>query len=243
MPVAARFCPCVVLPCLDAAPTVGEVVQRTRAVLDEVIVVDDGSTDASADAARAMGARVVRHPENRGKGAALLTGFAEALDQGFTHAITLDADAQHDPADIPKLLAAAEAEPRAVVVGARDFNTPHVPGASRFGRRFSNFWVWLETGTRLSDTQSGFRAYPLRAVEDLDLSPSRFEWEVEVLVRARWAGLPVREVDVRVHYPPPEVRTSHYRGLEDSLLISLLHVRLVPRSFLRPVWPPRRLEP
>ena len=241
--MAARFCPCVVLPCLDSAATVGRVVERTRAVLDEVIVVDDGSADGSARAARAMGARVVRHPENRGKGAALLTGFAEALDQGFTHAVTLDADGQHDPADIPKLLAAAAAEPRALVVGARDFDVEHVPGASRFGRSFSNFWVWLETGTRLGDTQSGFRVYPLESVRALDLAPSRFEWEVEVLVRARWAGLPVHEVDVSVHYPPPGERLSHYRGFEDSLLISLLHVRLVPRSLLRPVWPPRRLEP
>lgn len=228
------------LPCLDAADTVADVVRGTREVLDDVLLVDDGSRDGSSRRAKAAGARVVRHPANRGKGAALLTGLSEAADLGFTHAVTLDVDAQHAPADIPKLVDEARAHPEALVVGARDFDIPHVPGPSRFGRRFSNFWVWLETGRRLQDTQSGFRVYPLAPVLDLELPPSRFEWEVEVLVRASWAGLEVREVDVPVHYPPPEERTSHYRGFEDSLLISLLHVRLVPRSLLRPIWPPRR---
>lgn len=231
----------MVLPCLDAAATVGDVVRGAVDVLEDVIVVDDGSRDDSAALARQAGARVVRHPHNRGKGAALLTGMAEAAALGFTHAITLDADAQHAPEDIPRLLEAARREPDALVIGARDFDIEHVPGASRFGRKFSNFWVWLETGAKLSDTQSGFRAYPLAPVLALELAPSRFEWEVEVIVRARWAGLDVREVDVPVFYPPPEERKSHYRGFEDSLLISLLHVRLVPRSFLRPIWPPRRL--
>jgi len=235
------FRPCAVLPCLDAVETVAAVVKGVKSVLPDVIVVDDGSQDDSAEAARQAGARVVRHSANRGKGAALMTGLHEADALGFTQAVTIDADAQHDPGDIPRLLQASRAHPQALVVGARDFDIEHVPGASRFGRRFSNFWVWLETGTRLSDTQSGFRVYPVRSVLGLEIPPSRFEWEVEVLVRARWGGLPIEEVDVSVHYPPPDAHTSHYRGIEDSLLISLLHVKLVPRSLLRPVWPARRI--
>lgn len=235
------FRPCAVLPCLDAAETVGQVVRGVSAVLKDVIVVDDGSRDDSAQAARQAGARVVRHCGNRGKGAALMTGLNEAAARGFTQAVTIDADAQHSPQDIPRLLEVARAHPRALVVGARNFDIEHVPGASRFGRKFSNFWVWLETGTHLSDTQSGFRVYPVDSVLELEIPPSRFEWEVEVLVRARWAGLTVHEVDVSVYYPPKDTHTSHYRGIEDSLLISLLHVKLVPRSLLRPVWKPRRL--
>lgn len=243
--VTRPFAVAAVIPCLDAEATIADVVRRARALPDlaRVLVVDDGSTDRTREAARDAGAAVVRHPRNLGKGAALATGLAEAAALGATHMATLDADGQHDPAELVRLLEVARSDPWALVIGARDFSVPHVPGASKFGRRFSNFWVWLETGARLADTQSGLRVYPVNATRALGLRPSRFEWEVEVIVRALWAALPIREVPVSVYYPPPEARTSHYRGFADSLLISLLHCRLVPRSMLRPVWRPRRLRP
>lgn len=223
---------CALVPCLDSEATVGAVVRALAAQLP-VIVVDDGSRDGSALAAEEAGATVVRHPHNQGKGAALRSGLAAARERGFTHAVSVDADGQHLAADLPALLAASIAEPRALVVGARDFAVPNVPGASKFGRNFSNFWVRLETGQALSDTQSGYRVYPVVETLALEVPPSRFEWEVEVLVRAAWAGLPLVDVPVSVHYPPAEERLSHYRGFVDSARISWLHTRLVTRWILR----------
>jgi glycosyltransferase involved in cell wall biosynthesis len=231
---------CALIPCLDGAATVADVV-RGAAQRMPVLLIDDGSTDDSAALAEAAGATVHRHAHNLGKGAALLTGLRAAAQAGFTHVVSLDADGQHDPKDIDPLWAAAQAEPRAVVVGARDFDVPNVPGASKFGRNFSNFWVRLETGRALSDTQSGFRVYPVQEILALALPPSHFEWEVEVLVRGSWAGLPVIDVPVGVYYPPPEERISHYRSVVDSARISWLHTRLVTRWLLRPLWPTRRL--
>ncbi len=234
---------CALVPCLDGEASVGPVVRALAAQLP-VIVVDDGSRDATSHVAEAAGARqVVRHPRNLGKGAALLSGLRAAREAGFSHVISVDADGQHHADDLPALLAASSETPDAIVVGARDFEVPNVPGSSRFGRAFSNFWVRLETGRRLDDTQSGYRVYPVAHTLALGLAPSRFEWEVEVLVRAAWAGLPLREVPVGVFYPPPSERISHYRSYVDSARISWLHTRLVTRWLLRPIWPTQRLLP
>ena len=222
-----------VIPCLNAAETLGAVIDGVRPYVAQVIVVDDGSQDDTANIARDAGCIVVRHLRNEGKGAALVTGLAEAQAGGFTHVVALDADGQHPPDNLPRLMEEALAHPEALIIGARDFRDQPVPGASRFGRRFSNFWVWLETGLRLNDTQSGLRVYPVREILDLRVSPSRFEWEVEVIVRAAWAGRSVREIDVSVFYPPPSERRTHYRKVEDSLLISLLHVQLILQGLVR----------
>ena len=106
---------------------------------------------------------ILRHERNRGKGAAILTAAAAARQQGMTHIATIDADGQHDPADLPRLAAVVEEDPTTLVVGHRDFSAANVPGASRFGRGFSNFWLRLQTGQSLGDTQSGFRIYPAGA--------------------------------------------------------------------------------
>jgi glycosyltransferase involved in cell wall biosynthesis len=239
---ASAFRACALVPCHDEERSIGAVVARASAQLP-VLVVDDGSGDATARVAADAGAQVVRHDRNRGKGAALRTGLQAAHAAGFTHVVCLDGDGQHDAAELPRLLAAARAEPDALVIGARDFDVPNVPGSSRFGRNFSNFWVRLETGRALSDTQSGYRVYPVAHALALDVPPSRFEWEVEVIVRAAWAGLPIVEVPVSVRYLPPGEHRSHYRGYVDSARISWLHTRLVLRRLLRPVWAPRRLLP
>ena len=215
---------CALIPCLDCAPTIASIVRHARTLVEIVWVIDDGSTDGTADVAGEAGAVVLRHAQNRGKGAALLTGLAAARAKGFSHAVTLDGDGQHDPAEIPALIAAARSQPTALVVGARRFPRENVPRASRFGRWWSNLWVSLETGRRLSDTQSGMRVYPVKPTLALNLRPSRFEWEVEVIVRTCWAGAPVIEVPVAVRYPPG--RRSHYRPYYDSMRISRLHCRL-----------------
>jgi hypothetical protein len=149
----------------------------------------------------------------------------------------VDADGQHDPRSIRSFLPLMAAEPLALIVGSRDFDTPNVPASSRFGRAFSNFWLRVQTGCRLSDVQSGFRAYPLAALEVLRTTETRYAFEVEVLVRAAWAGFPLRQVEIPVYYPPRGERVSHFKALADNLRISLLNTRLTMRAMLP--WPHR----
>jgi len=226
---------CAVIPAYRNPATVADVVRRTRAHLADVIVVDDGSGDATGAEARAAGARVVEHAFNRGKGEALATGLRAAWQAGFSHMVTLDADGQHYPEDVPALLDAARAAPGAIVVGARPMAVAaNVPGASRFGRAFSNFWIRVETGARVEDSQSGFRVYPVAPTLALPVRGRRYDWEVEVLVRGVWAGMPVANVPIEVWYPPAAERISHFRKFRDNVRISWLNVILVATLVLSP---------
>ncbi len=222
----------VVVPVYNHAATLRGVVSGILAVHDQVLVVDDGSTDLVPDALDGLKVRLIRHRKNRGKGAAIRTGARAARDMGMTHIITIDADGQHDPADIPLFVEAVTKDRNALIVGARDFNTAHVPSSSRFGRTFSNFWLRVQTGVILSDVQSGFRAYPLAVLENLKFTEDHYSFEVEVLVRASWAGFPLKDVDITVYYPPKESRVSHFKSFTDNVRISLLNTRLTIRAIL-----------
>ncbi len=231
--------PIVLIPTHNNAKTVGEVAAAALAHGIPVLVIDDGSHDGSGDAARSAGADVVVHAVNRGKGQALLTGMEAANRRGFTHAICLDADAQHDPADIPAFAAACVREPDAIWAGVRDLST--APGISNFGRNFSNFWVWFETGWRVSDTQCGFRAYPILPVLSLGLGGSRYDLEVEVLTRCLWSGVAVRDLPCRVFYPDPKDRVSSFNPLWDNVRISWMNTKLVLEKAVNPsLWLPAR---
>ncbi|MBW2258685.1 MAG: glycosyltransferase family 2 protein, partial [Deltaproteobacteria bacterium] len=148
--------PLIVIPSKDNAATIVEVAAGCLVHCPDVLVVDDGSSDGTGDAARAVdGVVVLTHPENRGKGAALATGLGYAHAHGFTHLVAIDADGQHLFEELPRFLEAARADPHAIHVGCREMDG--APGSSRFGRRFSNFWIWVETGHRVGDSQSGYR--------------------------------------------------------------------------------------
>ncbi|MCL1985166.1 MAG: DUF2062 domain-containing protein, partial [Betaproteobacteria bacterium] len=129
-------------------------------------------------------------------------------------------------------LEAIAALPHAVIVGCRDFSVPDVPASSRFGRSFSAFWMRVQTGVKVRDMQSGFRAYPLHVLRCLKLAEPGYAFEVEVLVRAAWAGFRVHEIGIRVHYPPAAERVSHFRPFRDNARISLLNTRLTMRALL-----------
>lgn len=222
----------VVVPVYNHRCAVRSVVERVLREHSPVIVVDDGSTDGSADTVADLPIKLVRLPFNVGKGNALLAGVEEAKKLGATHIITLDADGQHYPEDIPLFLKAIAATPGAIIVGRRDFNVPHVPRSSRFGRAFSGFWMRVQTGVAIHDMQSGFRSYPVEALRSLKLSEPGYAFEVEVLVRAAWGGFQVREIDVRVYYPPAKERVSHFKAVGDNVRISLLNTRLTVRALV-----------
>ncbi|MEJ2201030.1 MAG: glycosyltransferase family 2 protein [Desulfuromonadaceae bacterium] len=170
----------IVIPVYNHAASLRRVVEGCLAVHSRVLVVDDGSSDEPLSRLAGLAVETLRHERNRGKGAAILSAAEQARQWGMSHIITIDADGQHDPADLPRFLEQLRQTPLALVVGRRDFSVPHVPGSSRFGRRFSNFWLRVQTGRRLTDTQSGFRAYPLFLLQGISWRQSGYAFEVEV---------------------------------------------------------------
>lgn len=229
----------VVIPLYNHATRVREVVERTLRIHDQLLVVDDGSTDAGAAVLEGLDVRIIRQPVNRGKGEALRTALIEAERLGFSHIVTLDADGQHYPEDLPSFFAAIETDPCGIHVGKRNFAQSTIPGSSRFGRKFSNFWLRVQTGKSLGDTQSGFRAYPVKIVLGLPLYEKHYSFEVEVLVRAAWAGVQLYDVEIQVFYPPATERISHFRGFMDNFRLTLLNTKLTFRSVAP--WPHLKL--
>jgi glycosyltransferase involved in cell wall biosynthesis len=218
----------IVIPCYQGASTVGQVVAGARTSGHPVVVVDDGSTDQTATAAEAAGAVVLRHPVNHGKGAALATGFAWATAKEADAVLSMDADGQHDPAEIGALVQAHRREPRAVVVGVRSFDPRDMPRRSRIGNRISTWWISRFAGRPHADTQSGFRVYPRALYAHVKLRSRRFETETELLLHAAKLGLPLVEVPIRTIYGPD--RVTHFHGFRDTLRV----IRLVIGS---PLWP------
>lgn len=233
-----------VIPVYNHPKTVAGVVAKVSAYGLPVFVVDDGSDDETRRVLDELGdVTLIRHDRNRGKGVALTTGlYAAAAVADW--AVALDADGQHDPKDARALMAAAVELGRGVVVGNRlGMLGPHIPWTSRFGRGFSNFWVRASGGPRIGDSQSGYRVYPLPDVLQWGARSERFQWEVEILVRANWVGVPVREVDISVDYAPVGGRVSHFRPWTDfwrnsatftGLIFRRLFTRRTTRAKLLP---------
>lgn len=228
-----RFC--VLVPVYNHGLTVGLVVRAARAHFP-VIVVNDGSTDQTA-AALAVEAdlEVVHLPENRGKGAALEAGFARADALGYTHAITIDADGQHPVGDIPRLADASRRQPEALIIGVRDLQRAGAPWPRRFSNALSTFWFRIETGVDLADTQCGFRSYPLATIRRLRIRAPRYAWELEIMVRASWAGIPLISQTVGVDYSAPTSRMSHFHPVRDFFQIARLHSHLAMQTFCVPL--------
>ena len=213
---------CAVIPTYNNGGTVAGVVRGVLAQGLPVLVVDDGSTDGTEAALKGLDITFLRHSKNRGKGIALRTGLEEARRLGYKFALTIDADGQHDPGDIPALVAAAG--DRTLVIGSRNIAADGMSSGSTFANKFSNFWFTVQTGRKLPDTQTGFRVYPLEDLPSLKLLTARYEAELTLLVFSAWKGLRLVPVPVRVYYP--EDRVSHFRPFADFFRISVLNTAL-----------------
>lgn len=220
---------CVLVPTYNNHKTLKKVLDGVIAHTKNIIVVNDGSTDTTTEILKDFSEIEQIHlPKNKGKGNALKIGFKKALNLGYEFAITIDSDGQHFPEDIPIFLIALqkEATKNVIYIGARNMNQADVPGSSSFGNKFSNFWFWFETETRLKDTQSGYRLYPLKEIEKLKLYTPKFEFEIEVIVKASWNGTLVKNVPVQISYGNEE-RVSHFRKGPDFARISVLNTWFV----------------
>lgn len=239
---------CAVIPTYQNAKTLLKVVADVHRVVDTVFVVDDGSNDGTAalldkTTGNERPEKVLTHPKNCGKGAALKTGLTYARQQGFRYAVTVDADGQHRADDIPALLKAVEEEPDALAIGSRGLQHENMPAKSTFANRFSNFWFALQTLQRLPDTQSGLRVYPLQRLHGLRWMSARYEAELTLLVFSAWAGVKLLPVPVSVYYPPRDQRVTHFRPGRDFTRISVLNTLLCflmvvygwPRIFCRQI--------
>ena len=217
----------VVIPTYNNATKLQAVIDDVLQYTNHILVVNDGSTDNTRQILTAYKQVNVFHLENNsGKGKAMRLGFQKAWEMGFKYAITIDSDGQHLAKDLKNFINKIEEEPEAMIVGARNMiDTEGVPSGSSFGHKFSNFWFRLETGKSLPDTQSGYRLYPLEILSKMRFYTSRYEFEIESIVRMSWRGVPMLWVPIDVEYP--EDRISHFRKFWDFFRISLLNSILV----------------
>jgi glycosyltransferase involved in cell wall biosynthesis len=232
------FRPCILIPTFDNPATVGAVVRRALTHCADVVLVNDGSGSQAKtmiDALERDGlARVVHRARNGGKGRAVKDGLAAAREFGFSHALQVDADGQHDLDDIPRFLAASRASPDSLVLGQPVFDDS-VPAARLYGRRISVFWAAVETfGNRVGDPLCGFRVYPIDQALRARARGNRMDFDPEVAVRMVWNGVPVQKLATKVRYiTRQDGGVSHFQGFRDNVRISLMHTRLVTLCLLR----------
>ncbi|HAO45999.1 MAG TPA: DUF2062 domain-containing protein [Ferruginibacter sp.] len=241
---------CVIIPTYNNAATLAGVIEDVSRYTTHIIVVNDGSTDGTADAVKAYPyVQLISYQPNKGKGWALRQAFARAAEKGYQYGITIDSDGQHFAKDLPVFLDRLEQSRNSIIIGARNMNQESVPGGSSFGNKFSNFWFRVETGINSPDTQSGYRLYPLEPLKKMRFFTRKYEFEIEVLVRAAWKGVDVESVPVTVYYAPPGERVSHFRPFKDFFRISVLNTVLVlitflyikPRDFFRTLFSRKKL--
>jgi len=222
----------IVIPTYNNEDTIAKVISKAVKTGYDILVVNDGSTDKTKIIIESIPINKITHATNKGKGAAILTAAKWASDKKYTHIITIDADGQHEPSEVSKFIPKIRETPLSIIVGTRDFSDAEVPGKSRFGRKFSNFWLKVACGTTVADSQSGFRAYPVVPLLNLKLNGTGYDFEIEVLAKAVWAGLSLDSVDISVHYSEATKKASHFDPLLDNIRISKTYTKLVFRNFV-----------
>jgi glycosyltransferase involved in cell wall biosynthesis len=241
---------CVIIPTYNNEKTLDKVVSDVLLVCSDVIIVNDGSTDKTSEILETYigNVSILTHSRNKGKGKSLKDAFNFAINKGFEYAITIDSDGQHYPEDIRLFIDKIGLNPNSIIVGARDMTQDGVPKKSSFGNKFSNFWFWVETGISLTDTQTGFRLYPLNKMKGMRFVTNKFEFEIEVIVRMAWKGVQVKEIPIRVKYD--ETRVSHFRPFKDFTRISILNTIFfiiailfyIPQRFLFLIFGKKRIK-
>lgn len=247
-----HFAPCALIPIYNHGSTIARTMQALRAHGLPVLIVDDGSDAATRDVLDALvrdtdDVQLLRLPHNQGKGRALGMGLRAAREEGYSHALQIDADGQHDTDDVPRFIAEARMRPKALVCGAPVYDAS-VPRARLYGRYVTHACVWLETlSLAIRDSMCGYRLYPLEAVcAEIARKPppARMDFDTEIAVRLVWRGTPVINLPTRVIYPADGL--SHFRMFRDNLRISAMHARLLlgmlPRA-PRLLWRRWRGEP
>jgi glycosyltransferase involved in cell wall biosynthesis len=215
---------CVVIPTYNNDRTLENVIRDVLRVTGDVIVVNDGSTDNTlAILLQFPAIKTVSYRQNKGKGYALKKGFEKAREEGFQYAITLDSDGQHYARDIQAFVKKIEDFPESLIVGSRTLPEDKLRKGSGFANRFSNFWFTFISGVRLPDTQSGFRLYPLEKIKNIRFFTNKYEFELEVLIRSAWRGIPLINIPIGVFYPEKNERVSHFRPFHDFVRIGLLN--------------------
>jgi len=248
----SAFRVCAIVPTYDNPLTIRAVVEQLVPLVEQVLVIDDGSAEpgrAAVDALAAEGLACVIHREqNGGKGAAVKTGLVVADEAGFSHALQVDADLQHELEDAPKLLEAARNQPTALVLGEPRYDDS-APSARRLGRHLTTFWIRMETGAGvIGDAMCGFRVYPVRAALRAAPRGDAMDFDPEIAVRMVWSGAPVINIPTNVRYlAADEGGVSHFHVFRDNVWISLMHSRLMFRKVMAflfgAIIPPLRLGP
>ena len=223
----------VVIPTYNNSLTLAAVIEQLRGYSDDILVVNDGSTDGqTADIISRLSVDNISYTPNRGKGYAVRQALRYAADRGYDYIITLDSDGQHYPSDIVKFVDKIEESPNTLIIGSRNLRAHNMPSKNTFANKFSNFWYHVETGCKLEDTQSGYRLYPIKSLANRRYLSSRYEFEVEVIVRASWRGIEVCNIPIQVYYPPQEERVSHFKPLKDFSRISVINTILFTLALL-----------
>lgn len=242
---------CAVIPTYNNSKTVCDVVKSVSQYVERVYVVDDGSTDETKSLLSNLvetrdlassGIKVLTLAVNSGKGKALTTGFAAAYADGYDYAVTLDSDGQHFAEDIPAMIAKVSEDKPTLVCGVRNITTQeNMPSKNTFANKFSNFWFKVETGREIPDTQCGFRVYPLKEIAKRHIFSSRYEAELEMLVRLCWADVDIQTAPITVYYAPEGERVTHFRPFADFSRISVMNTVLCTGALLY-YWPKTLLK-
>lgn len=224
----------ILIPTYNNNGTIATVVSEALRYCDDVWVVNDGSTDNTNELLATIdGLHLLGYETNKGKGNALKVGFKAMVEAGLRYALTIDADGQHKWEDLPLLVEQGEQHPDSMICGTRNVKTQEgMPGKNSFANQFSNFWFKVETGLDFPDTQCGYRIYPIERLKKKHFFGTKYEFELEVLVRSAWAGIELVDQPVHVYYPPAEERVSHFRPFQDFSRISVLNTILVTIAFL-----------
>lgn len=231
---------CAVIPAYRHYRELPRLLAALASHCDGVFIIDDGNENPARDAIAALeapGVEIIRLDHNGGKGAAMVTGFRAAIAAGFTHALQIDADGQHDMADLPRFSAAMREAPDAMICGQAMYDSS-VPKSRKIGRYITHFWVWVETASfDIADSMCGYRLYPLADVAAvLKGGPigARMDFDTEIAVRMHWRGVRVINLPTQVIYP--EGNVSNFAMLADNVRISLMHTRLVIQAPFRLLW-------